>query len=109
MTEGNLTPWDFLRSHEVSLLTLAGREVLCDTGQESVSFFCLTAAEAHERLLKATEVAEMLGIGRTKVYEMLRSRDLPVIYIGTSPRVRFSDLRRWVDERINRSAEEEAA
>ena len=39
-------------------------------------------------LLKADEVAKMLGLGRTKVYEMMASGKLPVVRIGTAVRVR---------------------
>jgi len=47
-------------------------------------------------LLKPTEVAELLGIGRSKAYELIGSRVIPSIRIGTSVRVPMESLRAWV-------------
>ena len=56
-------------------------------------------------LLNADQVAKMLGMGRTKVYEMIAAEELPVITIGTSKRVPRDRLLRWIErntrERIN--------
>lgn len=38
-------------------------------------------------LLRPSEVARMLGIGRSKVYEMIRNGELPVVRIGTTLRI----------------------
>lgn len=50
-------------------------------------------------LLKPTEAAETLGIGRTRVYEMLACGELPSIRIGRSIRVPVAALQKWVEER----------
>ena len=50
-----------------------------------------------ERLLKATEVAVILGVGRSKVYEMLATSELPVVRIGTAVRVPHRKLLAWID------------
>lgn len=48
-------------------------------------------------LLRPTEVAELLGIGRTRAYELLSTGALPgVIRIGRSLRVSTEALRRWI-------------
>lgn len=47
-------------------------------------------------LLKPIEVAELLGIGRTKTYELIGGGSLPSIRIGTSLRVPMDSLRQWV-------------
>ena len=47
-------------------------------------------------LLKAVEVAEVLGIGRSKAYELIASGALPSIKIGASVRVPADALRGWV-------------
>ena len=44
------------------------------------------------RLLTVVEVAGVLGIGRSKVYELLYRRELKSVKIGSSRRVRYSDL-----------------
>lgn len=55
----------------------------------------------HKILLKPAEAAETLGIGRTRVYEMLGSGELPSIRIGRSIRVPVAALERWVEDQQN--------
>lgn len=43
-------------------------------------------------LLTVVEVAGVLGIGRSKVYELLYRGELKSVKIGSSRRVRYSDL-----------------
>jgi len=47
-------------------------------------------------LLKPTEVAELLGIGRSKSYELIGSGIIPSIRIGSSVRVPMESLRAWI-------------
>jgi excisionase family DNA binding protein len=49
-------------------------------------------------LLKAADVAKLLGLGRTKVFAMLAAGELPVVRIGRSVRVPRAALERWVVE-----------
>jgi len=49
-------------------------------------------------LLKAGDVAKLLGLGRSKVFAMLAVGELPVIRIGRSVRVPRAALERWVVE-----------
>ena len=44
------------------------------------------------RLLTVVEVAGVLGVGRSKVYELLYRGELKSVKIGSSRRVRYSDL-----------------
>jgi excisionase family DNA binding protein len=53
----------------------------------------------HNRLLKADEVGRLLGLGKSKVYEMMQARELPVVRIGGARRVPLLDLQRWIRER----------
>ena len=50
-------------------------------------------------LLKPAEVTEMLGIARSRVYEMLTRRELPSVRIGSSVRIPASALQQWIEER----------
>lgn len=50
-------------------------------------------------LLRIPEAAEQLGIGRTKIYEMISKGELPAIRIGRAVRISASALRKWVEER----------
>jgi excisionase family DNA binding protein len=47
-------------------------------------------------LLRPSEVAEQLGLGLTKAYELIASKQIPSIKIGTAVRVPSDALRAWV-------------
>jgi excisionase family DNA binding protein len=55
-------------------------------------------------LLRAGDVAKLLGLGRSKVFAMLAAGELPVVRIGRSVRVPRAALERWIDERTWRVA-----
>ena len=48
-------------------------------------------------LLKPSEVADCLGLGRPKTYELLRDGTLPSIRLGHAVRVPTSALREWIE------------
>ena len=48
-------------------------------------------------LLRAEEVQKALGLGRSKIYEMMANGELPVVRIGRSVRVPADALREWVE------------
>ena len=50
-------------------------------------------------LLRASEVAESLGIARSKTYELMASGDLPTVRIGRSVRVPATALEEWIEAR----------
>jgi excisionase family DNA binding protein len=54
-------------------------------------------------LLKPTEVAEMLRIGRSLVYTMLATGELPSIRVGHCIRVPKISLEKWINdqEKVN--------
>ncbi len=54
-------------------------------------------------LLRPVEVAETLGIARSKVYEMLASGEIPSLRIGKSVRVPVDALHAWVHSRVTAS------
>ena len=47
-------------------------------------------------LLRPVEVAEAIGVGRSKIYELLASGQLPSIRVGSSLRVSVEALREWI-------------
>jgi excisionase family DNA binding protein len=49
-------------------------------------------------LLDSREVSELLGIGRTKVFEMMARAELPVVRIGRCVRVPRVALARWLED-----------
>lgn len=48
-------------------------------------------------LYKVKEVAEMLGIGHSKAYELVRTGEIPSVRVGASLRVRGQDVQGYVD------------
>lgn len=51
-----------------------------------------------KRLLKATEVAEMLQVSRAHVYNLMKRREIPTIRMGSAVRVNQSDLEQFIKE-----------
>jgi excisionase family DNA binding protein len=51
-------------------------------------------------LLTPTEVTQILGIGRSKVYELLACGELPTVRIGRCIRVPKTSLEDWIKARI---------
>jgi excisionase family DNA binding protein len=49
-------------------------------------------------LLKPTEAAETLGLGRSKTYELIADGTLPSVRVGGSVRIPADALRSWVAE-----------
>lgn len=59
--------------------------------------------EMEPLLLRAGEVARMLGLGRSKVFAMLAAGELPAVRFGRSVRVPRLALERWVEERTQQA------
>jgi excisionase family DNA binding protein len=47
-------------------------------------------------LLKPSEAAELLGVGRMRVYELIQQNGIPTIRVGRRVRIPADGLRRWV-------------
>lgn len=58
---------------------------------------------ADRMLLDSREVGEILGIGRTKVFEMMARAEIPVVRIGRLVRVPKPALMAWIVERTSAS------
>lgn len=54
-------------------------------------------------LLRAGEVARLLGLGRSTVFALLAAGELPIVRIGRSVRVPRVALERWIDERTDQA------
>lgn len=48
-------------------------------------------------LLRPGEAGELLGVGRSKAYQLIACGELPAVKIGTSLRVARADLESFVD------------
>ena len=51
-----------------------------------------------KRLLKATEVAEILGISRSHVYNLMTRGEIPTLRLGTALRVKQSNLEEFINK-----------
>jgi len=49
-------------------------------------------------LLKPSEVAQILGIGRSKTYDLIYQKVIPSIRVGRCIRVSSESLERWIKE-----------
>jgi excisionase family DNA binding protein len=58
----------------------------------------ITAMPAEQLLLRPVEAAQRLGIGRTKVYELMASGQLRSVKIGAARRVSATALAEFVAE-----------
>ena len=59
----------------------------------------LTRNTAPPLLLSIPDVAASLGLGRSKVYELIAKEGLPVVRFGRSVRVSATSLQKWVEQR----------
>jgi excisionase family DNA binding protein len=48
-------------------------------------------------LLKPAEAAELIGLGRSKTYALIRAGELPSVRLGSSLRVPLRELQAWVE------------
>ena len=53
-------------------------------------------------LLRPAEVAEALGVGRSKAYQLIASGVIPSISLDKSRRVPAEALRKWVTEQLRK-------
>lgn len=49
-------------------------------------------------LLRPEEVAAILGLGRSTIYELLRTGELSAVHIGRATRIPARDLDRWIEQ-----------
>ena len=52
-------------------------------------------------LLRVPEAAEVLGLSRAFVYELIAKNELPTVRIGRAVRLSYLSLQQWVAEREN--------
>jgi excisionase family DNA binding protein len=48
------------------------------------------------RLITIVQAAEIIGLSRSKLYELLASRELPSVHIGRARRIDVADLERFI-------------
>ena len=60
----------------------------------------------HDQMLRVDEVADVLRLGRTKVYQMLAGGELPSVRIGKVLRVSAAALQEWIRRRASEAEAE---
>jgi|HubBroStandDraft_1064217.scaffolds.fasta_scaffold268341_1 excisionase family DNA binding protein len=50
-------------------------------------------------LYKPGEVAKLLGLSRTRTYEMIKAGEIPAILVAGMLRVRGKSLAKWIESR----------
>jgi putative molybdopterin biosynthesis protein len=61
------------------------------------------------QLLKPAEVADILRISRAMAYSMLKRGEIPTVRIGSTVRVRRSDLEQFIHENEEAKSEPSAS
>lgn len=61
----------------------------------------MEVSELRTELLRVEEAAKVLGIGRTKVYELMARQELPVVRIGRAVRIPRQSLSDWIESRTS--------
>jgi excisionase family DNA binding protein len=56
--------------------------------------------QSESLLLRVTKVAQLLGVSRSKCYEMIAAGEIPSVKLGDSLRVRRVDLENWLENGI---------
>jgi excisionase family DNA binding protein len=64
----------------------------------------ITKVSSLPLLLSVPEVAKILGLGRTKVYELIATEGLPVIRFGRAVRISVASLQQWIERREKQNA-----
>ncbi|GCE06154.1 helix-turn-helix domain-containing protein [Dictyobacter aurantiacus] len=55
------------------------------------------------RLLTIPEVMKILGLGRTKVYDLINSHGLPAVKVDGATRVPLAKLQEWIEQLSSKS------
>ena len=71
-----------------------------------VAQYCQVGGRKMEKLLlKPSEVTQILGIGRSLVYELIARKEIPSIRLGRCIRVPSESLQRWLRDQEYRLSE----
>lgn len=62
------------------------------------NFWLMSAEEVPPLLFTPEEVGRLLGVGRAKVYDLIRAREVRSVKVGCSRRISALALREYVDQ-----------
>ena len=58
--------------------------------------------QMNEQLLTCTDLQAILRIGKTKLYKLIREKQLPAIRVGNTYRIKQSDLEKYLTNQCNK-------
>lgn len=65
----------------------------------------MTPPSITDRLLRISEVGQMVSLSTSQIYQLVREGDFPrPLKVGASSRWRESDIGRWIDAKAQASA-----
>lgn len=56
-------------------------------------------------LLKPSEAAELIGVGRSKMYALIAERVFPVVRVGSQIRIPTRALNEWIDTQLREAGQ----
>jgi excisionase family DNA binding protein len=51
-------------------------------------------------LLRIAQAQQLIGLGRTKTYELVEAGEIPSIRVGRSRLIRYSALIQWIQKKL---------
>ena len=60
----------------------------------------MSEVSAHRLLLTPAQAADELGVGRSTLYELIASGDIPSVVVGRRRRIPMEELKSWIKRRI---------
>lgn len=54
-----------------------------------------------QMLLTVDEASRLLGIGKTRLYELMRSGDIPSLRVGKSRRIPVREVEAWIERLLD--------
>ncbi len=55
-------------------------------------------------LVRVEEAERILGLGRTKIYELIRTGQIASVKAGTARRIPMAALKKWVEDQQKKAA-----
>lgn len=52
--------------------------------------------------IRPKEAADAIGVGKTKIYELINDGTVPAVRIGRALRVPVEELRRWAQQQVEK-------
>ena len=63
-----------------------------------------SGSSPHRALLRIAEAAELLGVGRSTVYQLVPANAVPVVRVGRLVRIPRDALLRWIEDQVHNPA-----